>query len=375
MGHNPTGGVLLLERRRELYAICSKYDVIIIEDDPYWYLQFPSAEVEEARARGLPIPEPKVANTLEKKSGYEYIDSLAPSFLNIDTDGRVVRLDTFSKTVAPGCRAGWITAAPEIVERVVRINESGTQHPSGFVESMLAELLIGHQPEAAARFAALRSPREQATFSGWQMDGWVRWLAGLRGQYERRMNRMARTLDEGAFQLKQSSFVRSNGAAAAEDDDAEWGVITKTQLYDFAWPRGGMFLWLHMRFETHPLWQAATPRGRRVDGTALSNALMIFLTHRPYLVLVSPGLMFSTTSQIRAARGWAYYRICFAAETEDNIDACSARFVQGVQRFWRIKRPEELEDILDEIPMPDAAAAGAAADDVPLLNLASPFGC
>ena len=30
MGHNPTGGVLPLERRKEIYALCSKYDVIII---------------------------------------------------------------------------------------------------------------------------------------------------------------------------------------------------------------------------------------------------------------------------------------------------------------------------------------------------------
>ena len=36
MGHNPTGIVLSLERRKEIYAVCSRYDVIIIEDDHYW---------------------------------------------------------------------------------------------------------------------------------------------------------------------------------------------------------------------------------------------------------------------------------------------------------------------------------------------------
>ncbi|KAJ2966579.1 hypothetical protein NUW58_g10632 [Xylaria curta] len=106
MGHNPTSGVLSVQRRRELYEICSKYDVIIAEDDPYWYLQFPSAELEEAKARNKPIPELKVSNTLPKKSGYPFLDSLVPSFLNIDVDGRVVRLDTFSKTVAPGSNPG-----------------------------------------------------------------------------------------------------------------------------------------------------------------------------------------------------------------------------------------------------------------------------
>ena len=29
-----------IERKRELYAICAEYDVVIIEDDPYYYLQF-----------------------------------------------------------------------------------------------------------------------------------------------------------------------------------------------------------------------------------------------------------------------------------------------------------------------------------------------
>lgn len=119
MGHNPTGWVLSVQRRKELYAVCSKYDVVIVEDDPYWYLQFPSAAVEEARSRGQapPVVEEHVPS---KSSGFDYIDSLTPSFLSVDTDGRVIRLDTFSKTVAPGCRLGWITAQPALIERFQR---------------------------------------------------------------------------------------------------------------------------------------------------------------------------------------------------------------------------------------------------------------
>lgn len=120
MGHNPTGGVLPVRRRKELYAICQKYDVIIVEDDPYWYLQYPSADRAEARSRQKPEPTAQVPPAPAKSSGYEFIDSLVPSFLSIDVDGRVVRLDTFSKTVAPGCRLGWITAQPAFIERYVR---------------------------------------------------------------------------------------------------------------------------------------------------------------------------------------------------------------------------------------------------------------
>lgn len=362
MGHNPTSGVLSLERRRDLYSVCSKYDVIIIEDDPYWYLQFPSAAVEEAKARNLPIPEPKEANTLEKKSGYPFIDSLAPSFLNVDVDGRVVRLDTFSKTVAPGCRLGWITSTPEICERILRVSESGTQNPSGFVQVIIAETIIGPQPQASAAFAA-KSRKDQPTFNGWEMGGWVRWLEGLRGQYERRMNRMCKILEENAYQLKQSTPMR--------ESDWDWGVITKTKLYDFQWPRGGMFLWVRMRFETHPLWKAPGSKGNIIDGTAMSTALMIFLTQKPYLVLVSPGLMFGATPKIRTERGWAYYRMCFAAESEENIDSCSLRFTQGVQKFWRIKNVKELEAILDE-----TSSLNAEVEQVTgLTNLGSWMGC
>ncbi|KAI0167126.1 aromatic amino acid aminotransferase [Hypoxylon sp. FL1284] len=361
MGHNPTSGVLSLERRKDIYSICSKYDIVIVEDDPYWYLQFPSAEVEEAKARNLPIPEPKLANTLEKKSGYPFLDSLAPSFLSIDIDGRVVRLDTFSKTVAPGCRMGWVTATPAICERILRTSESGTQQPSGFAQVVVAETIMGPQPEASEAFAG-RSAKDKATFAGWKMDGWVRWLAGLRGVYERRMVRMCKILEENAYQLKQSTPMR--------DADSDWGVITKTQLYDFQWPRGGMFLWLHMRFETHPLWQAPGSRGNIINGPALSLAFMIFLTRKPYLVLVSPGSMFSSTPKVRDERGWAYYRICFAAESEDNIDKCSLRFAEGAQRFWRVKNVKEIESLLD-----DANSSEQAVDTTELANLGSWMGC
>ncbi len=344
MGHNPTGIVQTVERRKAIYALCCKYDVVIVEDDPYWYLQFPSAALEEAASRNLPRPVAAAATTYPppKSSGYPFIDSLVPSYLSVDVEGRVVRLDTFSKTVAPGCRLGWITAQPALIERLVRITETSTAAPSGFVQSMVSELVLGSQPAAVEAFRALRTPRERANFGGWRMDGWVRWLEGLRGEYERRMGRMCSILDEGAVQLKQGTPVRAS--------DAEWGVITKTQLYTFDWPRGGMFVWLRMHFEAHPLWQATGSSGEPISGTALSIALMSFLTREPFLVLVAPGLNFSATDAIRRDVGWAYFRLCFAAEAEENIDIFSRHFVDGVQKFWRIKSVKELEEILKDVP-------------------------
>ncbi|KAL0943765.1 aromatic amino acid aminotransferase [Colletotrichum truncatum] len=350
MGHNPTSGVLPIERRRELYEIASKYDVIIVEDDPYWYLQYPSAAQAEAKHRGLPPPKPtRSVSKPGKSSGYRFLDSLTQSFLNIDVDGRVIRLDTFSKTIAPGCRLGWITAQPAIIERLLRITEVTTQQPSGFVQSTVAELIMGEQPPAVrSAFAALTS-RQKQTFEGWQMDGWVRWLEGLRGVYERRMNRMSSILDDGAIQIKQST--------PRSAEDAEWGVVSKTRLYDFSWPRGGMFIWLRVRLEAHPLWMA---KGGKIlpllDGEKLSTALMIFATQKPYRVLISTGMMFSATPEIKAERGWGYFRLCFAAESEENVDLCSQRLSDAIQAFWRIKKVEEIEELLGDFVAPDEAS-------------------
>ena len=46
MGQNPTSGLLSVKRRKEIYEICQKFDVLIIEDDPYFYIQFPHAANE-----------------------------------------------------------------------------------------------------------------------------------------------------------------------------------------------------------------------------------------------------------------------------------------------------------------------------------------
>ena len=209
---------------------------------------------------------------------------------------------------------------------------------------------MGPQPEAAVAAFTSRSLRDRATFTGWKTEGWVRWLAGLRGEYERRMNEMCRMLEENAYQLKQSTPVR--------DADSDWGVITKTKLYDFKWPRGGMFLWVRIFFEKHPLFGAIRSDNVLIDGVALSRGFMVFLTHKPQLVLASPGLMFSSSPQIAVERGWSFFRLCFAAETDEMNRECSGRFGQAVQKFWRIKKVEELEALLAEAGPLDAEEDG-----------------
>ena len=87
--HNPTGTVVPLDRRRELLAVAERHGVLVVEDDAY-------AEVD--------------------------LDGLGTTRSMADLSGYrgVIRLGTFSKTLAPGLRLGWLLADPAMVERFTR---------------------------------------------------------------------------------------------------------------------------------------------------------------------------------------------------------------------------------------------------------------
>jgi hypothetical protein len=128
-----------------------------------------------------------------------------------------------------------------------------------------------------------------------------------------------------------------------------------------------MFIWLRTHLETHPLWQhpttttsstsrSTTPPSASgslppvLDGPTLAAALMVFLTEKPYRVLAAAGGMFAATDAARRdARGWAYFRLCFAAEAEANIDRAAERFVRGVHAFWEVRDVREIERLLGEL--------------------------
>ncbi|WPT10617.1 Kynurenine/alpha-aminoadipate aminotransferase [Picochlorum sp. SENEW3] len=118
---NPTGGSLPKDRRADIYRICQKYDIYIIEDDPYYYLQYALDESELAQP-GL--------------SGLE-----SHSLLPLDEDGRVIRLDSFAKFLAPGFRLGWATASERIIEKLAMQIQSETLGGNMMSQSIVAAMM------------------------------------------------------------------------------------------------------------------------------------------------------------------------------------------------------------------------------------------
>lgn len=57
--------------------------------------------------------------------------------------------------------------------------------------------------------------------------------------------------------LEDGKELVKSGTVKGLDD--EWSVVDKVPLYDFIWPLGGMFVWVHINFKTHPLWKKITP--------------------------------------------------------------------------------------------------------------------
>ena len=55
-GQNPTSVITSPDRKKALYQMACKHDLVIIEDDPYHYLQFPHNSGEAARLmRAAPL--------------------------------------------------------------------------------------------------------------------------------------------------------------------------------------------------------------------------------------------------------------------------------------------------------------------------------
>jgi 2-aminoadipate transaminase len=90
---NPQGWTMPLERRQAVVALAQKHGVPILEDDCYADLRYDGRNV--------------------------------PSLHELDGSGLVMYVGSFSKTIAPGMRCGFMTAAPQLLSRAQAAKSGG----------------------------------------------------------------------------------------------------------------------------------------------------------------------------------------------------------------------------------------------------------
>lgn len=134
--NNPLGFVMSEEKKRSILALLKQYDIPLIEDDVYGDIHF-----------GPERPRP---------------------FMALDPAADTIYCSSFSKTVAPGYRVGWVTSG---------------RHGQAMVEDKLAQTLSGPALPQAALAAFLSS------------GGYDSHLRRLRRALTDHIDRMARTID------------------------------------------------------------------------------------------------------------------------------------------------------------------------------------
>ncbi|KAL4255497.1 Class-I pyridoxal-phosphate-dependent aminotransferase-like protein [Pleurotus pulmonarius] len=300
IGQNPTGATMGIDRKQEIYDICVEFDVLIVEDDPYYFLQ-------EAPY----VPRSERSATVRFNNDEAYLSSLVPSFLSIDYQGRVIRLDSFSKTIAPGCRLGWFTCNSTFAERFERQGETTTQAPCGFGQSIVTALLLN-----------------------WGYDGYIRWLRALTSQYQLRRDFILDCLGD-EFHLKldyETSGVWSGCDIYRAYDKAPADVAFNEKLgaikpmFSLVPPTSGMYIWLQLHLENHPSF------GSVGDGETLEMQLWIDLAEAG--VLFAPGWMFSAKEENTDAPGEGHFRISFSNADFEVMKKAITTFGVVIRKFF-----------------------------------------
>ena len=273
-GQNPTGATQSLQRRKEIYRVAQKHDLYILEDEPYFFLQ-----MQPYTGRNAPdVPPPA--------SHEDFLKALVPSLLSLDVDGRVMRLDSFSKVIAPGLRLGWITASEQIVERFVRHSETSTQSPSGASQLIMYKLL------------------EET----WGHSGYFDWLINLRLEYTSRRDNICYACEE---------YLPS--------EVASWNP-----------PMAGMFHFIEIDWQKHPT---------RESKSVLELEDEIFHAAVEGGTLISKGSWFRAESDDPGNR--MFFRLTFASAPNDQVAEAIRRFGNALRRAFNLGKPADSNGVAE----------------------------
>ena len=160
---NPTGKVWSVERRKGLLSLCKAHNVLILEDDPYGEIKF------------------------DANANY-------PSIFSLDEHPdhcSVIYTSTFSKTVVPALRTGWVIGDTRVIRQMTKAKQAVDLHSSSLDQQALHQLLTHFDLDAH--------------------------IQTIRNEYRKRMERMKELLGDPRFA------------------DLRWNE-----------PQGGMFFWAEL---------------------------------------------------------------------------------------------------------------------------------
>lgn len=106
---NPTGISWSLERRKKFMEVINKYEIPVIEDNPYGELRFEG--------------------------------EILPSLKSLDKKGLVIYLGSFSKIFCPGFRIAWLAANQEILEKYIFVKQSADLQTSTIGQREVAKFI------------------------------------------------------------------------------------------------------------------------------------------------------------------------------------------------------------------------------------------
>jgi 2-aminoadipate transaminase len=116
---NPTGVTTSAARRAEIVRLAREYGVFVVEDDPYGQLRYEGDDLTPMTAIDAAASPGSLADPL--------------------AGGNFLYLGTFSKTLCPGFRLGWIVAPVDVIRHVTDLKLNADLHTSTFNQMVAYE--------------------------------------------------------------------------------------------------------------------------------------------------------------------------------------------------------------------------------------------
>ncbi|EWY39140.1 GntR family transcriptional regulator [Skermanella stibiiresistens SB22] len=157
---NPTGVSMDMAEREAVLGLTHKLDIPLIEDAAY----------EKLRYDGEPLP-PLLALECERAGGID--------------NGRVIYCGTFSKTVVPALRLGWVVAPREVIRKLVLIKQASDLHSATLNQMVMFEVASKTLDANIGRIRSTYKARRDAMLAALEshMPQEVTWTKPLGGMF------------------------------------------------------------------------------------------------------------------------------------------------------------------------------------------------